>query len=77
MEEHLPAVFGLYVNSVVGGVKAFFVYLTDVHQCNHEVIQGLVFEGLYAHVIECFALMRGREDNEALLGNPDMAFYDS
>lgn len=31
MEEHLPAIFGLYVNGVVGGVEAFFVDLADVH----------------------------------------------
>lgn len=52
MEEHFLAVLGLDVDGVVIGIESLLVDLPDIAQGNVEIVEYLILERLYAHMIE-------------------------
>ena len=75
MKHHLPAIFGLDVDCIVGGVESFLVDFADIREGDVEVVERFVFEGFDVHVVKGFVPVCRAEDDESFLVDGDEALH--
>lgn len=75
VKHHLPPVFSLDVDCVMGGVEPLLVDLAHIGEGDVEVVEGFVLKGLNAHVVKGFVPMGRAEDDVAFLIDGDEALH--